>query len=268
MTRHHQTAVIDPAAELADDVEIGPYAIIGGDVRLREGVVVEAHSVIEGHTTIGAHSHLFPGAMVGLAPQHRGDSGETGRLEIGARCIIREHVTVNRGTDSGAGITVIGDDCFLMACSHVGHDCRVGNGVTLANGVLLGGHVEVGDKAFIGGLTAIHQNVSVGRLAMIGGVLGIRRNVPPFSLVRPSVAQGAILRGLNIVGLRRNGFDRSTLRMLEDAFQTLFGERETLSKAIKTLEGTQAMDPAVTELLEFLRSNVKRGILTGGDGAD
>ena len=206
MAEVHATAIVHPDSHLADNVVIGPYAIIGPRVTLHDSVTVDSHAVIDGNTAIGEGTHVFPHAVIGMPPQHRRDSSTDSRVQIGKDCIIREHVTIHGGTDRGGGLTTVGDRCFLMVGVHIAHDCEVGDDVTMANNATLGGHVIVGDRAYLGGLAGVHQHVRIGRLAMIPAVSLIKGNVAPFALVLPSTDPlGGVLRGPNLVGLRRNG---------------------------------------------------------------
>jgi len=256
----HATAHVDPAAELADDVHIGPGVVIGPNVRIAERTVVHAHAVIEGHTEIGPGSEIFPFATIGLPPQHRGDRGESGRLVVGPNCVIREHVSIHRGTDRGPGVTTIGADCYLMATGHVAHDCRLGANVTMANGVMLGGNVDVGDNSFIGGMTAVHQNIRIGRLAMVAGTIGLYRHIVPFGNVFPAAHRGGVLRGANVIGMRRNGFDRDAIRSVNDAYVQLFNGSGILADRLPMVEERLGDSKAVAEIVSFIRAMEFRGL--------
>ncbi|OGQ80787.1 MAG: acyl-[acyl-carrier-protein]--UDP-N-acetylglucosamine O-acyltransferase [Deltaproteobacteria bacterium RIFCSPLOWO2_12_FULL_60_19] len=256
----HPTAVIDPKAELHSDCDIGPYVVVEGPVRIGRGVKIMAHAVILGWTEIGAENEIHPGAVLGDAPQDKAYRGEESYLKIGARNIFREFVQAHRGTAPGSS-TVIGNDNYLMAGSHVGHNCKLGDGVVLANGALLGGHVEVGDRAFISGHCVVHQFVRVGELSLMRGLSGASRDVPPYAIVDWQHT----VRGVNVVGLKRAGFDGEKIRQLKEAFRVLFRKGRNLSLAIKEIETDGNLSPAVTALLQFIKS-AKRGVCVGDQG--
>lgn len=267
----HPTAVVDRDAELAGSVSIGPYAVIGSGVQLAEGVSVGAHAVVEGQTRIGEGTQLAPHAVVGLAPQHRRDRGDGGRTVIGARCVLREHVTVHRGTDGGRGVTEIADDCYLMVGVHVAHDCVIGAGVTMANNATLGGHVTVGEGAYLGGLAAIHQNVHVGKFAMVPAFVCLRGHVVPYALVLPNGTwMGGMVRGANLVGLRRRGIQRETIRKIADSVRILCSEGGSLSRRLSGVEQLYGDEPAVRDIISFVEARDRRGFLGGeqGDAVD
>lgn len=251
----HPSAIIEPGARIGAGCRIGPYSIVGASVVLEEGVELTSHVVIEGMTTIGAEAKLFPFASVGLPPQDLKYKGEPTGVTIGARSQLREHVTVHRGSVGGQGMTRIGADCLLMACSHVGHDSRLGDRVILANNVMLGGHVQLGEQCFLGGGSAIHQMVRVGRHAMVGGLAGVTNDIPPFGNVFGLPAR---LVGLNVVGLRRRGFSRENLHALRSAFRLLFSEPGTFAARMDLAEQRFTGDVLVEEVLAFLRSNERK----------
>ncbi len=253
----HSTAVVDPGAHLDPTaVDIGPFAVIEAGVHLAAGVSVGAHAVLTGDTHIGEDTRIFHHAVVGEAPQDKKYAGEPTRLEIGARNVIREFVTINRGTAVGGGLTRLGDDNFLMAYAHVAHDCTLGNGCILANSVALAGHVEVQDNAIIGGLVGVHQHGRIGRCAMLGGGAMAAQDVPPFT-----IAQGdrARLFGLNIVGLRRNGFSAATTAALKGAYRELFAQGTPLRIAMEQVREQYGEVPEVLELVSFIQGST-RGI--------
>lgn len=251
----HPSAIIEPGARIGAGCRIGPYSIVGASVVLEEGVELTSHVVIEGMTTIGAEAKLSPFASVGLPPQDLKYKGEPTGVVIGARTQLREHVTVHRGSVGGQGMTRIGADCLLMACSHVGHDSRLGDRVILANNVMLGGHVQLGEQCFLGGGAAIHQMVRVGRHAMVGGLAGVTNDIPPFGNVFGLPAR---LVGLNVVGLRRRGFSRENLHALRSAFRLLFREPGTFAARMDLAEQRFAGDVLVEEVLAFLRSEDRK----------
>jgi UDP-N-acetylglucosamine acyltransferase len=257
MTLIHPTATVDPKAEIGEGVEIGPYSVIEKGVSIREGTKIGPHVVIREGTEIGKGCHVFQFASIGEAPQFSGYRGEKTSIRIGDRNIIREFVTLHRGTVKGGGKTVIGDDNFIMAYAHVAHDCQIGNQVVMANGATLAGHILIEDYAIIGGLTAIHQFCRVGAFAIIGGLSGILLDIPPYTK-----AQGvrARLFGLNTVGLKRANFSEEALRALKKAYRIVFRSGLTLEKAMKKVgEDEISQIPEVQHLLHFIQ-NSKRGI--------
>jgi UDP-N-acetylglucosamine acyltransferase len=253
----HPTAVIAPGASIADDVEIGPYCVVGERVVLAGGVRLLSHVVVDGRTTIGEKTHIFPFASIGLEPQDLKYQGEASRLVIGRRNTIREYVTVNPGTKGGGMVTRVGDDCLLMVGAHVAHDCRIGNHVILANNATLGGHVVVDDYAILGGLSAVHQFVRVGRHAMIGGMSGVERDVIPYGQVAGDRAR---LTGVNIIGMQRRGFSRDDIQGLRSAYQFLFSEAGTLSDRVDTTAERFAGIGPVDDIIRFIRADSSRAI--------
>ncbi len=257
MTLIHPTATIDPKAEIGEGVEIGPYSILEKGVSIGEGTKIGPHVVIREGTEIGKGCHIFQFVSVGEAPQFSGYKGEKTLLQIGDRDIIREFVTLHRGTVKGGGKTVIGNDNFFMAYCHVAHDCQIGNQVVMANGATLGGHILIEDYAIIGGLVAIHQFCRVGAFAIIGGLSGILLDIPPYTK-----AQGvrARLFGLNSVGLKRANFSEETLRALKKVYRIVFRSGLTLEKAVKNVaEDEISQKPEVQHVLQFIQGS-KRGI--------
>lgn len=252
----HPTAVVDSAAELGPDVEIGPFAVIGPKVTLHARVQVGAHAVVYGPTEIGEDTRIFALAAIGGEPQDLKFRGEETRLVIGARNSFRENATVNRGTALGGGLTRIGDDNLFMAGAHVAHDCVVGNHCVFANYAALAGHVTVQDRAILGGLSAVHQHSRIGRCAMVGGGAMAAQDVPPFC-----IAQGdrARLLGLNVVGLRRAGFRLEVMQALKAAYRELFQQGMPLRIAAEQVREVYADVPEVVELVEFMESST-RGI--------
>ena len=254
----HATAIIDPKAEIDGEVEIGPYVVIQGPVKVGRGTRIMAHGYITGRTEIGEHNEIHPGAVLGDTPQDKAYKDEESYLKIGAHNIVREHVQIHRGTVAGSS-TILGDDNFLMANSHVGHNCKLGNHNILANGALLGGYVEVGDHVFISGNCVVHQFVRIGDYALMRGLSGTSRDVPPFAIVDWQHT----VRGVNVVGLKRAGFGESRVREIREAFRALFRKGRNLSVAIKEIEEAGRVGPDVLTLLEFIRSS-KRGVCFGG----
>jgi UDP-N-acetylglucosamine acyltransferase len=258
----HPAAVVDKSAQIDPSAEIGPYAIIGPEAVIGARTKVGAHAVVE-HATLGADNVLHPGCFVGTPPQDLKYAGEKTRLVMGDKNVVRECVTLNRGTAQGGGLTRIGSNCLFMACSHIAHDCQVGNGVIVVNAVLLAGHVTLGDCAVLGGACAIHQHVRIGRFAMLSGGSMIGMDVLPFS-----TAQGdrAVLRGLNALGMRRGGFSREAMGAVRAAYKTLFLSGMTQLDALAQLKGG---NPAkeVTEWIDFIESAGKRGVMRPAAGA-
>ena len=253
----HPTAIIDPKAEIGEEVEIGPFSVIEGDVFIDEGTKIGPHVVIRHGTHIGKRCQISQFASIGEAPQFSGYKGEKTLLLIGDRNIIREFVTLHRGTVKGGGKTVIGNENFIMAYSHVAHDCQIGNQVVMANGSTLAGHILIEDFAIIGGLTAIHQFCRVGAYAIIGGVSGVLMDIPPYTKAQGDRAK---LFGLNTVGLKRANFSEETLRALKKAYRIIFRSGLTLEKAMKQVgEDEIAQTPEVQHFLQFIQGS-KRGI--------
>jgi UDP-N-acetylglucosamine acyltransferase len=253
----HPTAIIDPKAEIGEEVEIGPYSVIERDVFIDEGTKIGPHVVIRHGTHIGKRCQISQFASIGEAPQFSGYKGEKTLLQIGDRNIIREFVTLHRGTVKGGGKTVIGNENFIMAYSHVAHDCQIGNQVVMANGATLAGHILIEDFAIIGGLSAIHQFCRVGAYAIIGGISGVLMDIPPYTKAQGDRAK---LFGLNTVGLKRANFSEETLRALKKAYRIIFRSGLTLEKAIKQVgEDEIAQTPEVQHFLQFIQGS-KRGI--------
>lgn len=216
--RIHPSAVIEPGAQIGTGVEIGPFCVVGPKVRLHDGVVLKSHVVVSGETEVGAETVIFPFASIGEVPQDLKFQGEDVQLRIGARNRIREYVTMNPGTAGGGSVTSVGDDGLFMASSHVGHDCRIGDRVILANSVAIAGHCVLEDDVIVGGLSGVHQWVRIGRGAMIGAVTMVTADVIPYGLVQGPRGH---LDGLNVVGLRRRGASRAEIAALRDLLGAL-----------------------------------------------
>lgn len=253
----HATAIVDPAAKLGKDVSIGPYCVVGADVVLSDRVKLHSHVVVDGRTTIDEETEIFPFASIGTKPQDLKFHGEKSTLFIGKRNKIREHVTMNPGTEGGGMITKVGDDCLFMMGAHVAHDCQVGNRVILANNATLAGHVVVGDHVVIGGLSAVHQFVRIGQHAMIGGMSGIENDVIPYG---QASGKRANLVGLNLVGLKRRGFTREEIQSLRAAFESLFETEGTFAERLEKVVDSHGKTNAVAEIIEFLRSDSSRAL--------
>lgn len=256
----HPTAIVDNHAQIASDVTIGPYSVIGPDVIIHSGVKIGPHVVIDGHTVIGEGVQIFQFSSIGAAPQDLKYKNEPTKVEIGSHTVIREFVTIHRGTAHGKGITTIGQRCMLMAYCHIAHDCEIGHQVIMANGATLGGHVVVGNNVVIGGLTAIHQFCKVGDFAFLGGMSGVDKDIPPY--VKYWGARGKIY-GLNVVGLRRNGFSREVINAIKTAYRIIFhrllDEGVTMASAIDEARGKVGDIPEVKPFLDFIASS-QRGV--------
>jgi UDP-N-acetylglucosamine acyltransferase len=254
----HPAAVIEDGARIGPGASVGPFAMIGAEVRLGAGVEVKSHAVITGRTEVGDETVIFPFAVIGEIPQDLKFRGEKTSLRIGARCRIREHVTINTGTEGGGGATSVGDDCLIMAGAHVAHDCHVGNRVIMVNNSALAGHCQVGDDAIIGGLSGVHQWVRIGRGAIIGAVTMVTHDVIPHALVQ---APRGELDGLNLVGLKRKGVSRADITALRAAFQMLKqGEGAFQDRARRLQEETES--DYVREITAFVLTESDRGFLT------
>ncbi len=251
-------AIVAPGATIGQDVTIGPWCQVGNDVTIEDGATLISHVVVDGETRIGANAVLYPFSTVGMAPQDLKYKGEPTRCELGARSQIREHVTIHRGTVTGTGVTRVGDDCLLMAGVHVAHDCDVGRSVVIANNVLMGGHVTIGDNAVVGGGAAIHQFTRIGRAAMIGGMAGVEADVIPFGTV---LGNRAYLAGLNIVGLKRRGYDRIQIHAVRAAFRLMFLGPGVFSDRVEEARNTFSGEPLVAELLAFIDTSSRRGLI-------
>lgn len=254
----HETAVVHPNARIGKDVQIGPYAVIGENVLIDDGAKIGAHVVIDGWTSIGKNCVIFPGASIGAEPQDLKFAGEKSYVFIGDNTKIRECATVNRATGEGEE-TRIGNDCLMMAYTHVAHNCVVGNNVIMSNAATLAGHVIVEDRAVIGGLTGIHQFVKVGRNAMIGGASKVVQDVVPYTIVDGHPAK---VSGLNSVGISRAGIAIESRRNIKKAYKLLYRSGLSLTQAIAMIEQEVDSCNEVEHLLRFLR-NAERGICRG-----
>jgi len=250
----HPTAIVHEGARLAPDVEVGPFCVVGAAVTLGRGVRLHSHVVVEGLTEIGEGCTVHAFASLGGPPQHLAYKGEPTRLLIGARNVIREHVTMNLGTALGRGVTTVGSDGFFMAGSHVAHDCIVGDHVVLANNATLGGHVQLGDHVFMGGLSAVHQWSRIGRHAFVGGLAPVTKDVIPYALV----GNDAHLEGMNLVGLKRRGFSRETINDLRAAYRLLFAEEGTFQERVEDVARVFGASAEVSEIVEFIRADANR----------
>jgi UDP-N-acetylglucosamine acyltransferase len=256
-SRIHPTAIVDPAASVAADVEIGPYSVVGANVEIGPGCRIGPHCVITGHTRLGAHNAIAQFASIGEAPQDKKYAGEPTRLEIGDNNTIREFCTLNRGTVQDAGVTRIGNDNWIMAYVHVAHDCQVGNRTIFANNAQLAGHVEIGDDAILGGFTLVHQFCRVGAHSITGLGTVVLQDVPPYVKASGNPVHPY---GINAEGLRRRGFDAEAIAALKRAYKTLYRAGHTLEEAKRELEAQAGQCAELRPLLEFLAAP-GRGII-------
>lgn len=254
----HPTALIEDGARVAPDVEVGPYCTIGGSVVLESGVKLHSHVVIRGNTQIGARTIIYSHAVLGGEAQMRSRKPSPEKLVVGVDNVIRESVTISTGSHSGRGVTLIGDRNYLMAASHVAHDCQVGNDVTLANGVQLGGHVVVGDGVNMGGLSAAQQFGRIGRYAFVSGLSGVTTDVIPYGI---AIGLHVRLGGLNLVGLRRRGIPRANIHALRAAFRAIFHDWDgSIQDNAKRAEAQWGQVPEVAEVIAFILADAKRPI--------
>ncbi|MDM0031136.1 acyl-ACP--UDP-N-acetylglucosamine O-acyltransferase [Variovorax sp. J22P271] len=260
MTLIHSTAIVDPQAELDPTVGVGPYAVIGPHVRVGAGTTIGAHCVIEGRTTIGRDNRIFQFASLGAVPQDKKYAGEPTQLVIGDRNVIREFCTFNIGVPGAGGVTRVGNDNWIMAYTHIAHDCRVDDHTTLANNTTLAGHVHLADWVTVGGLTGIHQFVSIGAHAMLGFASAVTQDVPPFMLVD---GNPLAVRGFNVVGLRRREFSPARIAAVKQMHRLLYRQGKTLDEARTAIEALAAevpeSAPDVAMMSEFL-AGATRGI--------
>ncbi len=262
MSAIHPTACVDKKAQIADDARIGPYCVIGPDVVIAEGCELFAHVHVAGRTSIGARTRIQPFASLGTPPQSVKYRGGPTRLIVGAECDIREGVTMNIGTEEdrgGRGVTQVGDRCFFMVGSHVGHDCVVGDGVIFANNVAVGGHVEIGDNVVFGGQAAVRQFVRIGEGAMIVGLSGVRADIIPFGMASGPLAR---LVGLNVVGMRRRGLAKSDVLRVRRAYRELFHGDGVFEDRLERVARDHQEDPLVGRIVEFIRAGEARPLTT------
>ena len=255
MSLIHPTAIVEDGARLGADVTVGAFSIVGGDVVLDDGVTLDAHVVVRGRTTVGARTRIAAFAVIGGEAQDLSYKGEPTSVTIGPDCVIREHVTIHRGTTRGRGETAIGANCFLMVGAHIAHDCVIGSNVILTNQATLGGHVEIGDHAILSGFAVVQQRCRVGAHAFIGGLTGVTQDIVPYVMV---TGRWARLAGINVVGLTRRGFDRDTIHRLRSAYRLYFltnGPREDKLAALTRQFGGVA---AVDAFIDFIRASGDR----------
>lgn len=255
MTKIHPSAVVDPKAEIHGSVEIGPFCVVGPQVRLGANVRLFSHVCVDGATTIGEGTTVFPFASLGHPPQSLAYRGEPVELIIGRNNLIREHVTMNPGTAKGGAVTRVGDNCMFMADSHVAHDCIVGSNCVFANNAMVGGHVIVEDFVWLGGGAAVHQFSRIGRHAFVGGMAGLEGDLIPYGSV---MGNRAYLAGLNLVGLKRRGFSRDQIHELRNAYRLLFAEEGTFQERLSDVAELFASNAEVMEIVNFVRNNTNR----------
>jgi len=259
----HPTAIVADGARLGADVRIGPYSIVGSNVTLGDKVELVSHAVVEGNTTIGPGTRIFPFASVGHEPQDLKFHGENSRLEIGANCTIRESVTINPGTEGGGMVTRIGDNCLIMANAHVAHDAILGNNVIMANYVGVAGHVQVGDNVIFGGTCVIHQFTRIGAHAFIGAQSMVDGDVIPYGM---AVGNRATLTGLNLIGLKRRGFEREAIHRLRAAYRQIFASEGTLRERVEDAAEIFSQDALVQDVVRFIADAQDRPILLPRNG--
>ena len=262
ITAVHPSAVIEDGAVIHEGCRIGPFCHVGPDAVLGQGCELKSHVVVAGRTTIGPRALIYPFASIGHAPQDLKYAGEPSTLTIGADCTIREGVTMNPGTAGGAMRTVIGDRCLFLANSHVAHDCTIGNSVIFSNNVMLAGHCVIQDFVIIGGGAGVHQFARIGQHAFIGGMSAIENDVIPYGM---AIGNRAHLAGLNIIGLRRRGFTRDQIHDIRRAYRLLFADEGTLSERLDDVAAEFATHPFVHEILDFIREGKDRALCTPRD---
>jgi UDP-N-acetylglucosamine acyltransferase len=249
MSKIDPTARVEDGAVIGEGTEIGPYCMIGPNVVIGANCKLIGHVHITAQTTIGDNCTIYPFVSLGTPPQSLSYRGELTKLAIGSGCTLRESVTMNAGTVAGGGITTVGDRGYFMNCSHVGHDCHVGNDVIFATSATLGGHAEIGDFVFIGGLSAVHQFTRIGPQVMVGGVCGVRDDIIPFGLVN---GQYAALEGLNIIGMKRRKFTKQRLAIVRGFYQKLFHGSGMFAERLAAVQPLASEDPAIAEILDFI----------------
>lgn len=253
----HQTAIVADGAKLGDRCQVGPFCTIGSEAVLGDGVRLDSHVVIDGITTIGDETHIFPFASIGLAPQDLKYAGEPTATEIGARNQIREFVTIHRGTSGGGGVTRIGDGNLLMAQAHVAHDCQLGNEIIMANAATLAGHVEIADRASVGAYSGVHQFCRIGLEAFVGGYSVVVKDALPFAIIQGNHAK---CYGPNRVGLKRRGYSRETIDKLNHAFHLLLSAKLNTTQAVERIKSEIADCHEVDLVIEFIVSS-RRGVV-------
>jgi UDP-N-acetylglucosamine acyltransferase len=263
MTGIHPTAIVEPGARLGDGVTIGPYCIVGADSALGDNVELLSHAVVTGRTTIGPRSKIFPFASIGHRPQDLKYAGEPSTLEIGADTTIREHVTISPGTAGGGTVTRIGDRCLIMIGVHIGHDCHIGNNCVLSNNVTFAGHCSIGDYVIMSGYSGATQFVRVGSHAFVGGLTKLERDLIPYGTATGNPAE---LSGLNLVGLKRRGFDREAIHSLRAAYRMIFSSEGTLRERVDDAAQMFSKDKLVQDVVEFISASNGRALCLPRNG--
>ena len=253
----HKTAIISASCQIHDDVIIGPYCIVDGNVSIDEGTELISNVHISGNTKIGKNNKFFPFSSIGMIPQDKKFTGEDSQLIIGNDNVIREHVTINPGTRKGGMKTLIKNKCLFMVGSHIAHDCQISSNVILVNNATLGGHVNIEEGAIIGGNSAVHQFVNIGKFAMIGGMSGVGENIIPYALY---IGVRSNLRGLNLIGLKRKKISSIQINMIKKIFKKIFNSNFTILENIKNLNKEERNIYQIKEIINFITSNYKRGI--------
>ena len=254
----HKTAIVDKKAKISEEAIIGPYSIVGPHVEIYEGTEIQSHVNITGNTIIGSNTKIFPFASIGTNPQDLKYKGEKTKLDIGSNNIIREHVTINTGTDGGGGITKIGSNNLIMIGAHIAHDCIIGNNVVIANSAAIAGHAQISDDVIIGGNCGIQQFIRIGRMAMIGGMSGVSRDVIPYGL---SFGNRNYLEGINLVGLRRKKVSNKEILALSQAYKEIF-KTKSLHENLTKLSESLKINNYVREVIDFINHDKKRPICT------
>jgi UDP-N-acetylglucosamine acyltransferase len=268
MSLIHPTAIVEDGARLGADVSVGAFSIVGRDATLEDGVTLDAHVMIRGRTTIGARTRVATLAVLGGEAQDLSYKGEDTTLTVGPDCVIRENVTVHRGTARGHGVTRIGSRCFLMIGAHVGHDCTLGDNVILTNQATLGGHVEIGDYAILGGLTAVQQRSRIGPHSFIGGMVGVSRDVVPYA---SATGRWVHLAGINSIGLMRRGYDKATVHAIHQAYRLFFFAQGPRGDRLEAVAEKYGDIPAVGVFIDFIRASGNRPLAlprSGDAGSD
>jgi UDP-N-acetylglucosamine acyltransferase len=264
MTDVHATAIVDPKAQLADDVVVGPYSVVGPRVTLAKGVKVHSHVVLDGKTSVGERTEIYPFASIGQPPQDLKFRGEDSELIIGADNTVREHVTMNSGTEGGGLITKVGNQCAFLTGSHVGHDTLVGDNVVLSNNVMLAGHCVIEDFVIVSGGAGVHQFTRIGKHAFIGGMSGVENDIIPYGM---ALGNRARLAGLNIIGMKRRGFEREQIQGLRTAYRMLFAEEGTLRERVEDVAALFVDQNDVMDVVNFMKSETSRSICTPRNSA-
>jgi UDP-N-acetylglucosamine acyltransferase len=257
MTFIHPSAIVHENARIGNDCHIGPFSVIGAEVTLGDGVRIDSHAVVDGKTSIGEQTHIYPFVSIGLAPQDLKYGGEETETRIGARNQIREFVTIHKGTPGGGGLTKIGDDNLFMAQAHVAHDCQLGNGIIMANAATLAGHVEIADKANVGAYSGVHQFCRIGFEAFVGGYSVVVKDAMPFAIIQGNHAK---CYGLNKLGMKRRGYAKETIEKVNHAFHLLLSSKLNTSQALDRIRAEVTGCKEVDLLVEFIEAS-KRGVV-------